>query len=87
MPLSRVTPEHYDAVLAAKIGGFREAFLALGAPTPAIYPSAPLGFRLRAEFRLWHTDNQVHYVMFSQKRLKHRSLSINFPLARPLYRR
>ncbi len=83
MPLSRVTPEHYDAVLAAKIGGFREAFLALGAPTPAIYPSAPLGFRLRAEFRLWHTDNQVHYVMFSQEAPKTPVIIDQFPIGSP----
>ncbi len=29
----------------------------------AVYPSQPEHYRLRAEFRIWHDDNNLHYVM------------------------
>ena len=32
-------------------------------PELEIFPSEPYGFRMRAEFRVWHEDGQAHYAM------------------------
>ena len=37
------------------------------APEPQIHASPPIGFRLRAEFRMWHDDDSINYVMFRRE--------------------
>ena len=37
---------------------------AFGAPEAEVYASQPQGYRYRAEFRIWHQDNQAHYAMY-----------------------
>ena len=34
-------------------------------PTPVIFSSNTLGYRMRVEFRIWHQDNELNYVMFA----------------------
>jgi tRNA (uracil-5-)-methyltransferase len=65
MPLSRITPEHYLALFAAKTGRLQRDFAALNLPDLQRFPSPPLGYRLRAEFRMWHTGAHVDYAMFA----------------------
>jgi len=66
MPLSRIDPVRYPDLLAAKVEGFSRAFADGGipVPTPQVFASQPLGYRLRAEFRLWHTGGRLDYAMF-----------------------
>lgn len=64
MPLPSFNPADYDAQLAAKVARFRADFAPFGLPEPAVCCSAPLGYRLRAEFRLWHEGGRVDYAMF-----------------------
>ncbi|MCB1914908.1 MAG: tRNA (uridine(54)-C5)-methyltransferase TrmA [Rhodocyclaceae bacterium] len=64
MPLPEYEPTRYDAQLAAKLARFRADFADLDLPTPAVFRSPPLGYRMRAEFRLWHVEGRVHYAMF-----------------------
>ena len=64
MPLPTFEPAEYTAQLATKVARFTSDFAPLGLPEPIVHPSTPLNYRLRAEFRMWHQDEQVHYAMF-----------------------
>ncbi len=64
MPLSNVDPAAYDQLLADKVQR-TEGLLASYLPPPAtVFPSPPSGFRMRAEFRVWHDGDELDYVMF-----------------------
>ena len=64
MPLSQVNPDAYQALLQAKCDRTSELLAPLGPPPAQVYPSAPTGFRMRAEFRIWHSGDELDYVMF-----------------------
>ncbi|MDR2032603.1 MAG: tRNA (uridine(54)-C5)-methyltransferase TrmA [Azoarcus sp.] len=64
MPLSRIDPDRYSALFAAKAERLRRDFAALDPPEPQRFASPPLGYRLRAEFRMWHADGRIDYAMF-----------------------
>ncbi|MDR2031432.1 MAG: tRNA (uridine(54)-C5)-methyltransferase TrmA [Azoarcus sp.] len=64
MPLSRIDPTRYATLFAAKAERFRRDFAAFGLPELQLFASAPLGYRLRAEFRMWHTGSRIDYAMF-----------------------
>ncbi|MEZ5573128.1 MAG: tRNA (uridine(54)-C5)-methyltransferase TrmA [Halioglobus sp.] len=64
MPLSRVRPEEYEDLLKKKVNLVCSQMEQFALPTPHICPSQPLGFRLRAEFRIWHEGETVDFVMF-----------------------
>lgn len=64
MPLPVVDPAHYTAQLEAKTQRFLADFAALNAPSPQVFTSPPLHYRLRAEFRIWHEGDSFDYVMF-----------------------
>ncbi|MDR0633752.1 MAG: tRNA (uridine(54)-C5)-methyltransferase TrmA [Azoarcus sp.] len=64
MPLSRIDPGHYAALFVAKAERLRHDFAALALPELQLFASPPLGYRLRAEFRMWHTGTSVDYAMF-----------------------
>ena len=64
MPLPRIDPADYTTQLAVKVALFKDAFAPFALPEPAIHASAPLNYRLRAEFRMWHQNERVDYAMF-----------------------
>ena len=64
MPLSRITPQHYAALLEEKVAAVSALLAPHAPPTPQVYPSAPTAFRMRAEFRMWHDGDALDYVMF-----------------------
>lgn len=64
MPLPSIDPACYALQLSDKISGFKSAFTSLDLPEPAVFPSAPLHYRLRAEFRIWHDGERLDYAMF-----------------------
>ena len=64
MPLPVIDPARYSEQLAAKVHALREQFAEFDAPPPNIFESAPLHYRLRAEFRIWHDGDNIDYVMF-----------------------
>ncbi|MET0378886.1 MAG: tRNA (uridine(54)-C5)-methyltransferase TrmA, partial [Spongiibacteraceae bacterium] len=64
MPLPIIDPAHYETQLAAKLQTLRADFAALDTPAPEIFRSAPLHYRLRAEFRIWKNAGTIDYVMF-----------------------
>ena len=64
MPLPVIDPARYTEQLDAKVRTFCEQFADFTAPAPRIFESAPLHYRLRAEFRIWHDGEHIDYVMF-----------------------
>jgi tRNA (uracil-5-)-methyltransferase len=62
-------PEEYsEAAAAAQLQRKREyltdLLTPLGAPEPEVHASAPIHFRQRAEFRIWHEGEETFYLMF-----------------------
>jgi len=64
MPLSAVDSSRYQELLAAKAERVTSLLAPFAAPPPAVYPSAPTAYRMRAEFRIWHQGDGLDYVMF-----------------------
>jgi len=64
MPLSAVIPSQYDSLLSAKVDGSKALLAPYSVPEPDVFPSAPTGYRMRAEFRMWHDGDDLNYVMF-----------------------
>jgi tRNA (uracil-5-)-methyltransferase len=61
-------PEQYPELLEQKAQLTREQFQEYFHGDLEIFPSEPLGFRMRAEFRIWHEGERSHYTMFGGKR-------------------
>ncbi len=59
-----VDPATYADQLACKLAQFKHDFAAYCLPELGVFPSAPLHYRMRAEFRMWHQDDRVDYAMF-----------------------
>ena len=64
MPLSKVDPNNYQQQLDLKAIKIRKQFANYHPPTLEVFDSAPLNYRMRAEFKIWHDDQDSHYVMF-----------------------
>ena len=81
MALTNFRPQQYEQLLDEKIAGLLPKFKALDAPEPEVTPSPKEAFRLRAEFRLWHDGDELHYAMFDPKTPKEPVLIDTFPIA------
>ena len=81
MPLPALDPARYDEQLAAKTARFAADFAPFAAQPPAVFASAPLHYRLRAEFRLWHHGGAVDYAMFDPDDPKRPVLMADYPAA------
>lgn len=64
MPLSTFDPDHYPQLLAAKAARVQDLLAPFGGPDAEIVASPGSGFRMRAEFRVWHDGDDLDYVMF-----------------------
>ena len=60
------SPDAYEDLLNEKISAIAHDFERLGAPTPSIIMSPREGFRMRAEFRVWHEGDELDFVMFDR---------------------
>lgn len=81
MPLSSIDPARYPSLLADKVSQFKRDFALFDVPEPAVFPSAPLHYRLRAEFRMWHEGARVDYAMFDPAEPKQPVAIEDFPAA------
>ena len=61
-----IQPENYQSLLTEKSNRIRNLFLPDYSSELEIFPSQPVHYRMRAEFRLWREDNKMHYVMFEK---------------------
>lgn len=64
MPSDRIDPAQYESQLAGKLAAFKRDFADFGLPEPEVFRSAPLHYRMRAEFRIWHHGGRIDYAMF-----------------------
>ncbi|MBR0565912.1 tRNA (uridine(54)-C5)-methyltransferase TrmA [Azoarcus sp. L1K30] len=64
MPIPTIDPARYATELDQKVLQFKHDFSAFALPEPEVFASAPLHYRLRAEFRMWHEGDRVDYAMF-----------------------
>ena len=66
LPPGAVAPDEYDARLAAKVASVQATLGGLLDPGVefTMARSAAQGYRLRAEFRVWHDGDALDYVMF-----------------------
>ncbi len=81
MPLPVFDPALYAGQLGDKIARYKSDFARFAMPEPEVFESAPLGYRLRAEFRIWHVAGEVHYAMFDPAEPKKPVLLDDFPPA------
>lgn len=64
MPLSRFQPERYAELLAQKQTRLQASLAEHGITDFETHASAPMHYRMRAEFRIWHVGETCHYAMF-----------------------
>ncbi len=81
MPLSRVQPEQYDALLREKIDVTRALLSPHVTVEPEVFSSPTTGFRMRAEFRVWHEGDALDYVMYRPEDRKTPVPITDFPIA------
>ena len=53
----------YQSQLAEKTARLAALLSPFAAPPPAVYPSPPTGYRMRAEFRVWHDGDDCYLAM------------------------
>lgn len=80
MPLSRVQPEHYSTLLAAKSERLQQLMADFKPPMLSVYPSPSLHFRMRAEFKFWHQGDDCYYVMFKREQPERPVKITDFPI-------
>ena len=56
----------YRQQLQAKIERITTQFSEFTPPTLEVFESPEQHFRMRAEFRIWHTENDMFYAMFER---------------------
>lgn len=74
-------PNHYSIQLAAKEQRIFALMSPFHPPALEVFPSPPLHYRLRAEFKIWHEDEHSHYAVFSQGRGQAPEFLAQFPVA------
>lgn len=66
MPTSAVVPERYDSLLDEKTTTVKALFETLYQDEFDIVSSETTGFRMRAEFKVWHDGDDLYYVMYKK---------------------
>lgn len=56
----------YHQQLQTKIDRITAQFSEFTPPTLEVFESPEQHFRMRAEFRIWHTENDMFYAMFER---------------------
>jgi len=80
---SHIHPDNYDTQLSKKQLDMAELFSDFNLPTADLYPSKPLNYRQRAEFRVWHDGDDLYYIMFDSQTKKKFRVD-DFPVASEL---
>ncbi|WP_340681149.1 tRNA (uridine(54)-C5)-methyltransferase TrmA [Paraglaciecola sp.] len=57
----------YASQLQNKVDFISQYFAAFAMPALEVYPSEPLNYRMRAEFRVWHEGDDLYHIMFDQE--------------------
>ncbi|GGB54656.1 tRNA/tmRNA (uracil-C(5))-methyltransferase [Oceanisphaera marina] len=78
-----VNPHTYQAQLDAKARQLQDTFAPFNPPQLDVFASEPEHYRMRAEFRVWHQEDDLYYIMFDQA-TKQKYRVEQFPVASPL---
>ena len=62
-----VHPDQYQQQLLEKRALLQELFSDLDVPELEVFDSPPVHYRMRAEFRVWHDDDDLYYIMFDRE--------------------
>lgn len=81
MPLRKILPADYEAQLEAKVARFRADFAPFALPEPWVARSAPLHYRLRAEFQIVRREGRIAYAMFNPDNPREAVPLETFPVA------
>lgn len=77
---SHIDPKFYQQQLDTKQDAMAKLFADFDLPEMAIFQSEPLNYRLRAEFRVWHQEDDLYYIMFNSE-TKEKFRVDQFPVA------
>ncbi len=82
MSITHIDPAQYESQLSDKLAAYRQGFVGLALPEPEVFRSAPLHYRMRVEFRMWHHDERIDYAMFEREGDEKKVVLIeDFPVA------
>ncbi|AMX02480.1 tRNA (uridine(54)-C5)-methyltransferase TrmA [Microbulbifer thermotolerans] len=70
MAIHRVNTGDYENQLRQKAERLREAYSGYTDLEPEVFPSPPIHYRLRAEFKIWQEGGRAHYAMYRQGEYK-----------------
>lgn len=71
--------EAYAEQLQQKIQQVQTLFAQFDLPELEVFDSPATGFRMRAEFKIWHEGSQAHYAMYRQGEYKKPYIVEEFP--------
>ncbi len=80
MSTTNVNANDYKQQLADKTVRLKSVFGCFEMPQLEVFESPPLNYRMRAEFRVWHDDDDLYYIMFDQE-TKQQYRVDQFPIA------
>ena len=66
MNLAAMDPINYDTQLQQKRIKLEQTFAEFCPPALEVFASEPAHYRMRAEFRMWHDDEDLYYYMFDK---------------------
>ena len=81
MTTNTFQPEQYDVLWKQKTSKTLSLFEGLSIPVPEICPSSVSGFRMRAEFKIWHEGPEWNYGMFEKGTNQTPYIVESFPIA------
>ncbi|EWH10351.1 tRNA (uracil-5-)-methyltransferase [Catenovulum agarivorans DS-2] len=64
MRVNQIDPNQYGKLLSDKVQHTLTYFAGIEVPKPSVVESVKQNYRLRAEFRVWHQDEDSFYIMF-----------------------
>ena len=83
MPRPDPDPARYASQLSEKAVRLRALFAPFEMPVLEVFDSPPLHYRMRAEFRVWHDQDELYYIMFDPQ-TKEKYRVDRFPIASQL---
>jgi len=85
--MNTIDTSQYPDQLNSKTEQIKQTFAGFTVPELEVFASKPSHYRLRAEFRIWHTDDRCHYAMTEKGNKKNIYEVIDFPIASELINR
>ncbi|NDL01007.1 tRNA (uridine(54)-C5)-methyltransferase TrmA [Photorhabdus bodei] len=75
--------ESYEQQLTEKVSRLKNMMVPFQPPGPEVFRSPLSHYRMRAEFRIWHEQDDLYHIMFDQQ-TKQRIRLVQFPVASKL---